>query len=269
MNGAPYFLAFLFVLTCLPATVLGQESGNTEAAAAVQEKLNAQVDLSTTFTDEKGREVSIRETMLPQRPALLVPVYYNCPYICSISLAGTARVIDEAGLELGKDYSIITLSFDPSEDSKVASSAADRFRAGLREETARNAWHFLTGKKESIDRITDDIGFRYQKENGEYVHGAMFVILTPEGRVSRYAYGVSLDPRNFRYALIEASKGEVGNALDQIFLYCFHFDEISGKYTPIIWNITRIFGFATFGAVALLVVLLLRRSNRNLSKSLQ
>lgn len=260
MNRRAYAITFLFLLAGLiPRAHADINPGEAEENASVEERTGAQVDLQTPFTDENGKEVKLKDLMLPNRPALLIPVYYNCPYICSITLVGTSKVINEAGLEPGKDYSVITFSFNDREDSRTAESAAKRFRAALKDDVSKDAWHFLTGKKDSIDRLTREIGFHYQLENGEYVHAAMFVFLTPEGKISRYAYGVSLEPENFRYSLIEASDRKVGNALDKIFLYCFHYDDASGRYTPLIWNITRIFSVVVLGAVVLMIVLLRQR----------
>lgn len=237
-------LAVLFSAWLLAAPpAAAQPNEDAARKAGVEEKLGSFIDLNTEFRDHNGQAVQLKN-LLGRHPAIITPVYYLCPDICPLTLLGTDRVVNEMGLVLGQDFSILTISMDPQETPEEAKQASLRYLPGLKQ--PGDGWHFLTGSEEAVHKILDQIGFHYTAEGGQFIHSAVAVVITADGAVSRYFYGVSYPAAEMRLALVDAGQGKIGSTGDKFFLYCFHYDQTTGKYTPVIMNIVRLIAGAVF-----------------------
>jgi len=224
------------------------------------QRMNEQVPLDATFRDETGRPVRLSE-YFGQRPVILVPVYYSCTTLCPILLDGLARSLRPVSFEMGKDFDVVTVTINPREKP---AQAADKKEQALRRYARPGAvkgWHFLTGEDASIRPLMKAIGFRYvyDEKTGQYAHAAGVVILTPQGRTSRYFYGIDLSPRDLRLGLIEAADGKFGSPIDQVLLFCYHYDPLTGKYALVIMNVIRLAGLATITVLGAFIVVMVRR----------
>lgn len=227
----------------------------------VDQRLGERVPLDAQFFDESGARVRLGD-FTADGPILLALVYYDCPMLCNMVLDGMAKAVMPITLEQGSDYRIVAVSFASEETPELAARAKEHLFERYRAE--RQGWHFLTGEPESITRLAESVGFRYRylEENGEYAHSAAIAVVTPEGRISRYFYGIDYPPRDVRLALVEAAEERIGSLADQVLLYCFRYDPATGQYTFAVWAVMRAAGALT--AIALVVYLLisLRRERR-------
>jgi protein SCO1/2 len=226
----------------------------------LDQKLNAQVPLDLTFKDEHGATVSLGQ-LLQGKPAILTMVYYKCPMLCTEVLNATLNTLKEVPLEIGKDFSVITVSFDPSEKPVLAEAKQIMYTGLYGRHGAVHGWHFLTGDEDQIQKLAAAVGFRfvYDKESSQFAHASGIMVMTPEGRLSRYFYGLSYPPRDVRLALVEAGEGKIGTTVDAILLFCFHYDPVTGKYAMTILNIVRGVGALSAAAIALGIFIFLRR----------
>lgn len=212
----------------------------------VEEQLGNQIPLDLTFANAEGDTVSIRELMQDGKPVILNPVYYECPQLCTMVKDAIFKAIHDLKWNPGKDYSIITFSFDPSEKTGLAAKNKKDFLTKLDRPNAEGGWHFLTGSSQNIQTLTDAIGFDYKRvENGEFAHGAVILFISPNGTITRYLYGIEFDEFNFRNALYEAADGNIGSTAEQVLLYCYQYDADSDSYVPVAWRIMQVGGFAT------------------------
>lgn len=227
----------------------------------IDQRLNNQVPLDLVFRDESGQEVKLGQ-YFGTRPVILSLVYYDCPMLCTQVLNGLVGSMKALTFDLGREYEVVTVSFDPKEKPELAREKKEGYMARYgRGEAAGRGWHFLTGDEASIAALTDAVGFRYawDEETKQFAHASGIMILTPEGKVSRYFYGIDYAPRDMKLGLIEASNNQIGSPVDQILLYCYHYDPQTGKYGFVIMNVMRVLGFATFAGLALLIFVLKRR----------
>lgn len=225
-----------------------------------EQRLGEQVPLDAMFRDEEGRPVKLGG-YLGQRPAILVLAYYHCPMLCDMVLQAAETSLKPLKMTPGQEFDVVVVSIDPKETPAMAAEKkADVLRRYGRPETA-GGWHFLTGPQPSIDRLAEAVGFRYSydEERNQYAHAAGIVILTPQGKISRYFFGLEYQPRDVRLGLIESAGGKIGNLVDQILLYCFHYDPVVGRYSAMTLNILRLAAVATTAGLILLIVLLRRR----------
>jgi protein SCO1 len=201
----------------------------------IDQKLNQQVPLDIPFRDENGNTVALRE-FFGNRPVILSLVYYECPMLCTTSLNGLEQSLKEMKLDLGKDYEVVTVSFDPTETPQLAAAKKAVYVGLYGRPGAADGWHFLTGDQDSIERLTQAVGFRYHYDQNikQYIHATGIIVLTPEGKVARYFYGIQYPAGNLRLGLVEASQGKIGNPVDAILLYCCEYDPQTGKYSLII-----------------------------------
>jgi len=248
-----------------PAPVAGQnqQPKDTEGVDFVQ-KLGSQVPMGTTFTDETGAKVSLRE-LGHGKPIVLVPAYYECPMLCSLVLDGAVSSLDTLEFDAGKEYEMVVISFDPGETPKLAAESKRQHMAKYDHADGAAGFHFLTGDKPSIDAVMDAIGFRYKyiPRRDEYSHSAGIVVLTPEGKVARYFYGVEYPPRDVRLALVEASDMKIGSPVDKVILYCCRYDPETGRYSAAILNIIRVAGVLTLAAIGLFFLWSWRRGHHH------
>ncbi len=230
---------------------------------AIEQKLDTQLPLHVPFRDETGKERPLG-SFFRDKPVILALVYYECPMLCTLVLNGLTSALKTISLSVGQEFDIITVSFDPEEGPELAAAKKQNYLERYRRMSAESGWHFLTGEASSIDQLTEAVGFGYEydPEIDEFAHGAAIVVLTPEGRIARYFYGVEYPPRDLRLGIVEAGQGTIGNAVDQLLLYCYRYDPATGAYTPIVMNIVRLGGAVTVIALAVSILVMWRRDRR-------
>ena len=257
------FSLFLSLFFTVSAIAL-EHPGSALQEVGVRPILGAKVDTSLRFTDSTGKEVSLAELATPGKPIIIVPAYFGCPRLCGLVLKGVAKMLSSISLELGRDFSVLSVSFDEREGPRFAAEAFTTYHNLLPEAQKNNpAWHFLVGKKENVKSLMDQIGFYYKRDGEEFAHGAALMILTPEGQISQYFTGIDFSPFDVKLALIEAAKGEIGSALDHALMFCFRFDETKGKYTWAVFNFMRLGAGATLVFLVWLVFSLWRRERES------
>jgi protein SCO1/2 len=226
----------------------------------LDQKLNAQVPLDLTFKDEHGVSVTLGQ-LVQGKPAILAMVYYKCPMLCTEVLNATLNSLKEVPLEIGKDFNVITVSIDPSEKPVLAEAKQIMYSGLYGRRGAVHGWHFLTGDEEQIQKLAAVAGFRfvYDKESSQFAHASGIMVMTPQGRLSRYFYGLAYPPRDVRLALVEAGQGKIGSTVDEILLFCFHYDPVTGKYAVTILNVVRALGALSALAIALMIIIFARR----------
>jgi protein SCO1/2 len=224
------------------------------------QRLGAQVPLDLAFGDETGSPVKLGD-YLGDKPVLLVPAYYECPMLCTIVLNGVASALRALPFDVGREFRVVTFSFNPHETSELAAAKKATYIEDYRRPGAAAGWHFLTGDEPSIAALTQAIGFRYvwDEASKQYAHASGIVVLTPGGRISHYFFGVEFSPRDLRLALVEASGERIGSLVDQLLLFCFHYDPATGRYSRVALNAVRAGGVLTLAALVGFVVLMLRR----------
>ncbi|HWG59690.1 MAG TPA: SCO family protein [Candidatus Acidoferrales bacterium] len=223
----------------------------------VDQKLNAQVPLALTFRDEHGATVQLGQ-FFAGKPVVLSLVYFTCPMLCTQLLNGVERGLKQVSLEPGKDFNLITVSIDPS-DTPADANAKHALYTGLYGNSgAPAAWHFLTGAEPQIKALADSVGFRYayDAQSKQFAHASVVMLLTPEGRISKYFYGINFSPRDLRLGLVQASEGKIGTPADQVLLFCYHYDPHTGKYGLLISHLLALAGLLTvvIGGVCLVVL---------------
>jgi protein SCO1/2 len=274
-------VAGLLLLTayCLPLTVSGQYAQPPQGGVSsndvpfalrdigIEQRLNEQVPLDLNFRDEAGRTVRLGD-YFGQRPVVISLVYYNCPKLCNLVLNGLVGGVKTLPYTVGKEFDVVTVSFDPRETAADATAKKqlvrhDYGRPG--DAAAFDAgWHFLTGDKDQIDALANAVGFKYAFDtaSNQYAHASGVMLTTPTGKLSRYFYGIEYAPRDLKFGLVEASEGKIGSAVDKLTLYCFHYDPTTGKYGPAIMNIMRLTGVVTVAGLVILIMVLHRRRRR-------
>ena len=266
-------LVWLVALLCSIETLSAQTIPASTLPSALRgvgldQRLGDQVPLDLVFRDERGDPVSL-DRYFGDRPVILALVYYECPMLCSLQLGGLVRSLRALTLNPAEDFEIVTISFDPGETPAVAAQRKAAYLERYARAGAETGWHFLTGSQESIQLLTEAVGFRYayDPKTDEYSHAAGIVVLTPEGRISRYFYGIEYPARDLRLGLVEASDHQIGSFVDQVLLFCFHYDPLEGKYNFAIMNGLRAGGLATVLILGGFVINALRRDRRNKVKA--
>jgi protein SCO1/2 len=210
--------------------------GPPEAAKEVriEQNLDAQVTLDLWFRDEAGQRVLLGDC-LGDKPTVLVLAYYRCPKLCNVVLGGLLQTCREMSFTVGQEFNVVTVSFDPRETPELAAAKKASYLEKYGRAGADAGWHFLTGEKSQIDALARAVGFRYRYVEKEdlYAHASGIMVLTPQGRVSRYFYGIRYSPRDLRLGLVEASQNKVGSPADQVLLLCLHYDVRTGTYTAV------------------------------------
>lgn len=262
---------FLLVLTlAFGASSLSGAPGPSRAFGeniGIDQRVGGTIPPDLFLRDEAGARVALAEVM-GDRPALLVPVYFECPMLCSLTLNEVLRATRSLSLDAGRDFTVVAFSFDSREGAALATAKRETYvRAYGRPGTA-GGWRFLTGTEESLRRLTEAIGFRYVKDpdGTDFAHAAAVVVLTPEGRISRYLLGSEYRPRDVRLALAEAGGGRIGSVVDQVLLFCFRYDAHQGRYTPAIMNLVRAGGAGTFALIVFGVARQIRRERRRAAR---
>jgi protein SCO1/2 len=229
----------------------------------IEQHLDAQVPPDLTFRNETGQSVKLGD-YFGQKPLILNLVYFNCTMLCGEALTGLTGAMRLMKFDVGKEFDVVTVSFDPRETPEIAAAKKREYLKRYGRAGAPEGWHFLTGPAESVNALTKAVGFQYQYDPriDQFAHATAIMVLTPQGRISRYFYGVDFPPKDLRMGLVEASEGKIGNAVDQVLLYCYHYDPATGKYGAVITNILRLGAAATILILGgfLLIMLRLERS---------
>ena len=239
-------LAFaLGALGSVARPVLAQIAGDVPEeldTVGITEHVDEKIPLDLEFVDEDGREIKLGDYFDGERPVLLTLNYYGCPMLCGLQLNGMVAGLSDMDWTIGDEFEVVTVSINPLETPSLAKAKKQNYLREYGRPEAANGWHFLTGKRLQIDALAEATGFGYEfvPETGEYSHAAAAFVLTPDGRLSRYLYGVVYEPKTVKYSLVEAADGRIGSPLDQIILFCFHYDAEAGAYTPVVMNIMRV-----------------------------
>lgn len=239
------------IVTCAAASTSDKPQLPKELQGiGLDQRLNAQVPLDAQFRDEAGRTVQLRE-YLGHRPAILALVYYRCTMLCSYILNGIVEGLRPLSLRPGRDFDVIAISIDPSEGPELAAGKRDHYARSYSSKYGTNGWHFLTGDDTNIHKVANAVGFHYRwdPKTKMFLHLSGIMILTPQGKASRYFYGVQYQPKDLELGLVEASNDRIGSVADQVLLFCYHYDASTGKYSAAVFNLLR--------ASAALVLLLL------------
>jgi protein SCO1 len=230
----------------------------------IEQKLDQQLPLDLVFRDEAGQQVKLGQ-YFGRKPVVLALVYYDCPMLCTQVLNGMVTSFRVLPFEIGNEFDVVTVSFDPRETNVLAAAKKkiyvnylpERMRSG-----ASNGWHFLTGDQASIEKLTDTVGFRYHYDEAtrQFAHASAIMLTTPQGKLSRYFYGIDYSARDLRLGLIESSANKIGSPVDQLLLYCYHYDPATGKYGAAVMRVMRIAGVLTLlGILAMLFLLKARK----------
>ena len=227
----------------------------------IDQRLNSQVPLNLVFRDESGRELPL-STYFGARPVVLALVYYRCPMLCTQVLNGLVISLRGMSLESGRDFEVVVASIDPTETPELATEKKAQYMRRYAKGSA--GWHFLTGAESQIKALAGAVGFRYayDPKSKQYAHASAIMVVTPSGRLSRYFYGIEYAPRDLRLGLVEASENKIGSPVDQILLYCYHYDPSTGKYSAIVMNIVRLAGALTLLILLALLIWLWRADLR-------
>jgi protein SCO1 len=262
-TGVAFVLVGALLSGALPRAAADPALPQILKGVGFDQRLNESIPLEATFLDEDGRPVKLSE-YFGAKPVVLVMAYYRCPMLCTQVLNGLVEGLRESQLTMGKDFRVVTVSFDPSDSPKMAAAKKKNYVRAYADPQAAADWHFLTGTQASIDRLAQAVGFRYAYDpaSDQYAHAAGIVVLTPTGRISRYFYDVHYSGRDLRLGLVEASQNRIGTAIDQIMLFCFHYDPTAGRYGAAIMNFVRVGGVLTMICLGLMFAGLRRGERR-------
>ncbi len=241
-----------------------EKPGESLARAGITAKLGSTVDQTIRLVDSSGAELSLSALLGESKPLVIVPGYFNCPRLCGLVQQGVVDAVNGSGLALGSDFNLLSVSFNSAETPTLAAKRAAAAQAKLVGQATPERWRFAVGEEGQVHALMQQLGFDYLKDGDEFAHSAGVFVLTQRGEISQYFTGVDIAPRDLRFALIEASQGRIGSALDHIILFCFRFDPTQGKYTWAVVSLLRIVGALSLLGFGLLYFLL-RRASRAVS----
>ena len=255
-------LAALFSVSASAALAQGKRPEILDRVG-LEQRLDQEIPLGLHFRDEAGRDVELRQ-YFGERPVLLNLVYYECPMLCTLVLNGVVSALRAMSLDVGRDFEVVTLSFDARDTPELAAKKKRTYLDEYRRPGAEAGWHFLTGDDASIAALAESVGFRFAFDDRtqQFAHAAGIMVLTPQGRISRYFYGVEFAPRDLRLALVEASQNRIGSLVDQVLLFCFHYDPLTGRYSSLTMDAVRIGGVVTVLGLGGFIVVMLRREKK-------
>ncbi len=235
---------------------------------SIEQKLNQQVPLELPFRDESGKPVKLGD-YFGKRPVVLALVYYDCPMLCTEVLNGMVSAFSVLKFDIGNQFDVVTVSFDPRERPALAQAKKAVYVRRYGRAGAEQGWHFLTGDPASINALTKAVGFHYQwdPQTEQYAHATAIMVLTPQGKLAQYYYGVEYSPKDLRLGLVEASQGRIGTVVDQILLYCYHYDPRTGKYGAVITRTLQVAGVLTILVLGGLIVTMLKLEPKNRDKA--
>jgi len=226
----------------------------------IQQNLTQPLPLDLAFTDDLGRNVRLGD-YFGKKPVILSLVYFNCPMLCGEVLSGLEHSLRMMSFDVGKEFEVITVSFDPKDTPEMAAKKKSEFLKRYKRAGAEQGWHFLVGKQDAIDALTKAVGFQYDYNSNtqQFAHAAAIMIATPDGKIAQYYYGVEYPPKDLRLGLVEAARGKIGNIVDAMLLYCYHYDPEQGKYSATILRVLRLAGLATMLSLGTLIFVMIRR----------
>jgi protein SCO1/2 len=258
------------ILAVYPQHLVAQEV--TQPAVlkdvGIDQHLNEQLPLEVTFRDETGARVRLGD-YFGQRPVILALVYYECPMLCTLTLNGLVGALKSLAFSAGREFDVLAVSFNPAETAALAAAKKQTYLASYGRADTAHGWHFLTGDEAAIARLAQAVGFRYTyvPAQQQYAHAAGITLLTPQGRIARYFFGVEFAPRDLRLGLVEASHNQIGSPVDQLLLYCFHYDPATGTYSAAALNIVRLGGGLTVVALGGFLVVMFRRERQRVRRA--
>lgn len=225
----------------------------------VDQKLNSSIPLDLMFRDEHGKAVTLGK-YFGSKPVVLTLVYYNCPMLCTQVLNGLDRSLQQIPMSIGKDFNVVTVSIDPTDQPTLAEAKQAVYAGMYRRPGALEGWHFLTGEDSQIRQLAAAVGFRYayDPDSKQYAHASVVMLLTPEGKLSRYFYGVTYPERDMRLGLVDASEGRIGSPVDQVLLFCYHYDPHTGKYGLLVSRMIQLGGLLTVLIGGIFLIFLFR-----------
>lgn len=217
----------------------------------IDENLGDKIDLSLKFTDDKGDEVELGKYFNAPKPVLMMLIYYSCPTLCNTHLNSLMGTFRDSQMTIGEDYEFIAVSIDPDESHKLAAAKKESYLEEYGRPETRDGWHFLTGSEENIKKLASQVGFKYawDHQQRQWAHAAAAYALTPNGVLSYYHYGVSIEPKVLRLSLVEASENKIGNVLDRLVLFCLQYDPNKKTYAFYAYNLMRV------GAILMALIL--------------
>ncbi|MGA8038038.1 MAG: SCO family protein [Candidatus Acidiferrales bacterium] len=230
----------------------------------IDQKLNQQVPLDLTFRDENGNTVQLGR-YFGQKPVVLSLVYYDCPMLCTQVLSGMEASLRNISLNIGSDFNVVTVSIDPHEDSKLAHVKQELYTGVYGRRGAAQGWHFLTGDEPQIKQLADSVGFRYayDPDSKQFAHASTIMVLTPEGKISKYFYGITYPSRDLRLGIVDASDGKIGTPVDSVLLFCYHYDPATGKYGLLVSRLIQGGGLLTLLILGGFIFILFRHERRS------
>jgi protein SCO1/2 len=235
------------------------------AGVGIDQKLDYQVPLNLSFVNEAGATVPLSSFFHSKKPVILALVYYRCPMLCTQILTGLESSLKAVSFTPGQDFEIVAVSFDPKDTWQLAAAKKQTYLKRYGRANSANGWHFLTGDETNIKALTDAVGYHYKYDpaTDQFAHASGIMILTPDGRLSRYFYGVEYAPRDVRLGLVEASQNQIGTPVDQVLLFCYHYDPATGKYGALVIKIVRVAGASFVLVFGGILVFFIRREKRS------
>jgi protein SCO1 len=230
----------------------------------IKPQLNANIPLDLKFKDENGSDVTLGDYFQHDRPVILALVYYDCPMLCNQVLNGMTSALQVLKFNAGNEFEVVAVSFDPRETPELALAKRKTYLDRYKRANAENGFHFLTGHKDSIDALTKAVGFRYtwDDKSKQFAHASALTLLTPAGKVAQYYYGIEYSPKDMRLGIIEASSEKIGTLTDQLLLYCYHYDPMTGRYGAAIMNVVRAAGVLTMALLAGFIFVSVRKERQ-------
>ncbi|MEX0609348.1 MAG: SCO family protein [Balneolaceae bacterium] len=260
----PAFCMLAVFLLSQPANAqVNREEPDALQNLGIDEHLGDIIPLDARFATSTGDSVEIGDLLEEGKPVLLNPLYYDCPMLCGLVIDGVINVVEKMEWKPGKEFTVISFSIDPKEDAELAAQSKQNYLSGM-DNSVTDGWHFLTGNKPQIDKLINATGFQYREieETGEYAHTAAIILLSPEGKITRYLYGISYNEFDVRSALYESADGKIGNTLTKVIMYCYQYDPDSNSYAPLARNIMKLGGLATLIFLGIFLGLLWLREKR-------
>jgi protein SCO1/2 len=260
---AIYLLATILSLRVVPVWAHHDEQHRPPGVletVAFEQRLNAPVPLDLVFRDETGTGVHLGD-YFGEKPVILTLNYYDCPMLCPLMLDGLLRSLRVLSFDIGQQFDVVTVSIAPDETPVLAATKKADYLRGYGRREAAAGWHFLTGEPASIERLSEAVGFRYTYDaaKDQYAHAAGIIVLTPQGRIARYLYGLEFSPTELRLALVEAAANRIGSPVDQLLLYCYQYDPATGRYTLVVRRALQVAGLVTMLGLAGFMLVMFRR----------
>ena len=253
------------ILTLLMALQVHAQSytEGLQQRIGIDQKLGDQLPLDLRFVDSEGNTVHLRD-FFGEKPIILSLVYFDCPMLCTQVINSLLRAMNVLSFGAGTEFDVLTISIDPGETPELAKAKKIEYLKNYRGREGSTGWHFLTGDQQQIEQLTAAVGFRYEYDEptDQYIHASGIMVLTPDGKLARYFYGIDYPPRDLRWGLVEAADGAIGNPVDQLLLLCYSYDPMTGKYGLYIRHSLRIGGLATVLALGSFIFVMLRRERR-------